>query len=75
MPVPEGTSSEVLLNTDSQDEAAKDVSLILPEEPKKAGSIKVMATRPGFYGNDRKKEGALFTIQSEQEMGDWMKKI
>ena len=46
------------------------------EEAKKPKvPVKVVATRPGFYGNRRIKEGDKFTIEHHTHMGEWMKKI
>lgn len=42
---------------------------------KKSGPINVRATRDGFIYNSRKKEGDLFTIQDEIELGTWMEII
>lgn len=35
--------------------------------------IEVVATRFGFYNQDRKREGDIFFIKSEDEFGEWMK--
>jgi hypothetical protein len=38
-------------------------------------SIRVRAKRPGFYQGARRRIGAVFTIQSEQELGTWMERV
>lgn len=35
--------------------------------------IEVVATRRGFYDNQRKTEGESFTIKNFDEIGEWMK--
>ena len=42
---------------------------------KSSDPIHVVATRAGFYKNSRKQEGDKFTIDSERQLGTWMKKI
>ena len=38
--------------------------------------MKVRALRTGYYGNSRKKEGAVFHIKSEELFSDkWMEKV
>lgn len=49
--------------------------LPVKEVAKVAGPISVVATRPGFYKQSRIKEGDVFTIDNEKQLGTWMKKI
>ena len=53
--------------------AAKDIQA--SEAPKSKGPIRVVATRRGFYGGQRIEPGDTFTIKSESDWGDWMKKV
>lgn len=39
----------------------------------KKGPFRVVALRDGFIYNSRKKEGDIFTVQTEREIGKWMK--
>lgn len=39
------------------------------------GPIRVVALRDGFIYNSRKKEGDIFTIENEKQLGKWMKII
>lgn len=54
-----------------EDEKAPEAPKVI-EAPK---PIHVRANRPGFFGGDRKVEGDLFTIPSEQQLGEWMDKL
>jgi len=38
----------------------------------KSKPIDVVATRDGYYKQERKKPGDKFTIEGEHQMGDWM---
>lgn len=42
---------------------------------KKIGKINVVATRAGFFKGSRKVEGDKFTVDSDKELGSWMKII
>lgn len=65
MPVPEV----------AKDLEVKSESLVEEVPVKKLGPINVVALRAGFYKRHRKVEGDKFTIDSEAQMGSWMKKI
>lgn len=40
------------------------------------GAIRVVATRSGYYGDERRREGDVFSIKSEQEFSKvWMRKV
>jgi hypothetical protein len=47
----------------------------LPKAKAKSGPIQVVATRKGFFNNHRLNEGDKFVIDSEDQLGSWMKKI
>lgn len=38
-------------------------------------TIRVKALRDGFYGGERRRTGAVFSVESEKELGRWMKPI
>lgn len=40
----------------------------------KSGRIKVVATRLGYYGDQRRPVNDIFYIKNEKEMGSWMKR-
>lgn len=40
-----------------------------------AGSIRVRAKSKGFYGGNRIRAGALFTIESEKQLAPWMELV
>ena len=46
----------------------------LPQAPTKK-VIEVVATRKGFYNQNRIKEGEKFNLRSEAEFGEWFKCI
>lgn len=56
---------------DAELEAAEEASL----KSNGKGKIKVVALRAGYFKGSRKQEGDKFVLDSEAEMGDWMKKI
>jgi hypothetical protein len=66
---PSVSSPEVLLR-DGADKAPSPVDP--PAEPIRR-NIEVIATRPGFFKNMRRKEGDKFTIPSMDQIGEWMK--
>jgi len=41
----------------------------------KKGPFKVVATRAGFFGGERKVEGDIFVVATAEELGTWMKLI
>lgn len=43
----------------------------IPIVPK--GGIEVVATRKGFYGQMRKREGDVFTVPKFESLGEWMR--
>lgn len=45
------------------------------KEVKASGPIHVIATRAGFFKQQRRVEGDKFTIDGEHQLGTWMKKI
>ncbi len=57
---------------DAELEAAEEASI---KSNKKAGKVAVVAVRQGYFKGSRKSPGDKFTLDSADEMGDWMKKI
>lgn len=37
--------------------------------------IRVEAIKDGYYGHSRRREGDVFTIRDEKELGSWMRKV
>lgn len=44
-------------------------------QPTRRPGIRVRALRPGYYGHSRRREGDVFTIRSEAQMGSWMERV
>lgn len=53
--------------------AEEDVSTQVKAPSPSKGRIEVVATRKGFYNQERKAEGSKFFIKSEEEFGEWFK--
>jgi hypothetical protein len=50
-------------------------SVATPKKVEPMVPMQVVALRPGFYGNVRRKEGDKFAIADKKHLGKWMKPI
>lgn len=68
--VDEGSAGAQNLKPKIVDPSSNDSEIDIPLVPK--SGIEVVATRKGFFNQDRKKAGSTFTVLKFEELGEWM---
>jgi len=73
VPAHDEQNASVLQKPATPDLHSPEISSIIKLSELSKNGIQVVATRKGFYNQNRIREGEVFRIQSFEDIGEWMK--